>query len=179
MNSEYVRLERQKLYEEVWSTPMAQLATQYGISDVGLSKICRKLAIPIPGRGYWQKKKAGQPVQPDPLPPLPEGQPQEVVRFRRAVLPARAADVQARIDAEKHPDSLVVVASTLSEAHPLVANTQESLARAKEDTCGLLAGGKAGGPGGEGGKRQHRAGASDHGRPTEGAGRAGLHGLRR
>ncbi len=145
MNSEYVRLERQKLYEEVWSTPMAQLASQYRISDVGLAKVCRKLAIPIPGRGYWQKKKAGQPVQLDPLPPLAEGRPKDVVRFRRAALPARAADVQARIDAEKRPDSLIVVPPAFSEAHPLVANAQESLARAKEDTCGLLAGGEVGG----------------------------------
>ncbi len=84
-------------------------------------------------------------MHPDPLPALREGQPKEVVRFRRAALPARAADVQARIDAEKRSDSLIVVGTTLSEAHPLVAKTQESLATAKEDTCGLLAGGELGG----------------------------------
>ena len=51
---------RDSLYEEVWATPMAKLAKQYGISDVGLAKVCRKLAIPVPGRGYWAKKEAGQ-----------------------------------------------------------------------------------------------------------------------
>ncbi len=144
MSSEYVRLERQKLYEEVWSTPMAQLASRYGISDVGLAKICRKLAVPIPGRGCWQKKKSGQPVHPDPLPALPKGKPAAVVRFRRAALPACGPDVQARLDAEKSTDSLIVVASVLSQAHPLVAKAQESLAQAKKDLLGLLAGGESG-----------------------------------
>lgn len=51
--------DRDSLYEEVWATPMAKLARKYGISDVGLAKVCRKLAIPVPGRGYWAKKEAG------------------------------------------------------------------------------------------------------------------------
>jgi hypothetical protein len=33
----------------------ATLAEKYGISDVGLAKNCRKLSIPLPGRGYWAK----------------------------------------------------------------------------------------------------------------------------
>lgn len=40
--------DRDSLYEEVWATPMAKLAKKYGISDVGLAKVCRKLAIPLP-----------------------------------------------------------------------------------------------------------------------------------
>ena len=47
---------------------MAKLAKQYGISDVGLAKVCRKLAIPVPGRGYWAKKEAGQVGHELPLP---------------------------------------------------------------------------------------------------------------
>jgi len=60
------------VYEEVWATPMAKLAKKYGISDVGLAKVCRKLAIPVPGRGYWAKKEVGQTVQKLPLPALKE-----------------------------------------------------------------------------------------------------------
>lgn len=53
---------REELYEKAWSKPIQQLAKEYGISDVGLAKVCRKLAVPIPGRGYWAKKAAGKPV---------------------------------------------------------------------------------------------------------------------
>ena len=44
-------IERQKLYEEVWTTPMSTLAKTYGISDVGLRKVCKKLGVPLPGSG--------------------------------------------------------------------------------------------------------------------------------
>jgi hypothetical protein len=64
--------DRDSLYEEVWATPMAKLARKYGISDVGLAKVWRKLAIPVPGRGYWAKKEAGRAVQKLPLPALKE-----------------------------------------------------------------------------------------------------------
>lgn len=52
--------ERQKLFDEVWDTPVSRLAKAYEISDVGLRKICVSLDIPIPPRGYWAKLAAGQ-----------------------------------------------------------------------------------------------------------------------
>ena len=61
---------REKLYEEVWSQPVQKLAKQYGVSDVALSKVCKKLAVPVPGRGYWAKKIAGRATAK--RPPLPE-----------------------------------------------------------------------------------------------------------
>jgi hypothetical protein len=63
------RFDREELYERVWTVPIRKLAKQYGISDVALAKSCRKLSIPLPGRGYWAKKKANRPVCP--RPPLP------------------------------------------------------------------------------------------------------------
>lgn len=38
--------ERTVLYKEVWSEPMGVVAARYGISDVMLKKICRKLEVP-------------------------------------------------------------------------------------------------------------------------------------
>lgn len=60
---------REQLYEEIWSTPTLQLAKKYGLSDVGLAKICRKMKIPRPPRGYWAKRSYGQPTNRQPLPP--------------------------------------------------------------------------------------------------------------
>jgi hypothetical protein len=53
-------LSREDLYELVWSKPMRDLAKDFGISDVGLAKRCRRLGIPVPGRGYWARIDAGQ-----------------------------------------------------------------------------------------------------------------------
>ena len=63
------RYNREELYKEVWSQPIQKLAAAYGLSDVGVGKVCRKLRIPLPGRGYWNKKNAGKPV--GTRPPLP------------------------------------------------------------------------------------------------------------
>lgn len=53
-------LNREELYDLVWSEAMATLAPKFGISDVALKKRCSKLGIPTPGRGYWAKVEAGQ-----------------------------------------------------------------------------------------------------------------------
>jgi len=52
--------ERQKLFVEVWATPVTKLAKEYGLSDVGLRKICVSLDVPLPPRGYWAKLAAGK-----------------------------------------------------------------------------------------------------------------------
>lgn len=63
------RYDREELYDKVWQIPMRTLAKDYGVCDVALARTCRKLKVPVPGRGYWSKKAAGLPV---PLrPPLP------------------------------------------------------------------------------------------------------------
>ena len=54
--------ERQKLFDEVWSTPVTKLAKSYGLSDVGLRKICVALDVPLPPRGYWAKLAAGKAI---------------------------------------------------------------------------------------------------------------------
>ena len=56
-------LTRQELYDLVWSTPMTKLAESFGISDVGLAKICDRHRVPKPPRGYWAKKEAGKRVK--------------------------------------------------------------------------------------------------------------------
>jgi len=60
---------RKELYDKVWSEPLKTLAPQYGVSDVGLAKACRKAKVPIPPRGYWAKKRAGKSVSQTILPP--------------------------------------------------------------------------------------------------------------
>ena len=59
---------REELYAEVWEKPLVKIAVKYGISAVMLGKVCRKLLIPLPGRGYWAKKEFGKPVERLPLP---------------------------------------------------------------------------------------------------------------
>src|SRR5579863_3917199 len=65
-----ITLTREELYEKVWSTPMQKLAAEFGLSDVGLAKRCRRHRIPVPPRGHWARLQAGQDVEQPPLPPV-------------------------------------------------------------------------------------------------------------
>src|SRR5260221_7947822 len=60
---------RRELYELVWSQPMRTAAATLGFSDVAVAKACRHAEIPVPERGYWNKKQAGKQVIKRPLPP--------------------------------------------------------------------------------------------------------------
>ncbi len=65
-------LTREELYEKVWSTPGTKLAEELGISDVAITKRCKKLNVPRPSRGYWAKLAAGRKSPKLPLPPTPD-----------------------------------------------------------------------------------------------------------
>jgi hypothetical protein len=70
MSQNYITLSRSKLYGLVWTTPVTELAKQFGISDVALAKRCRAINIPLPPRGYWARVAAGQTPRRPPLPPF-------------------------------------------------------------------------------------------------------------
>ena len=48
-----LKYDREELYQKVWEHPMLKVAEEYGISSVALGKVCRRLSVPVPGRGYW------------------------------------------------------------------------------------------------------------------------------
>jgi hypothetical protein len=70
---EKVTLTRKELYDLVWSEPLSRLAKKYKISDNGLRKICRRMNIPIPAMGHWQKIQYGKQVIVTKLPTKYEG----------------------------------------------------------------------------------------------------------
>lgn len=81
---------REALYRLVWEAPVSEVAARFGISDVGPAKACRRVAIPIPPRGYWAKTEAGILVEQPLLSPSPPGL-REKIRIRnRSIQKARA-----------------------------------------------------------------------------------------
>lgn len=107
---------RQEMYDLVWSMPIQKLAERFGLSDRGLAKTCLRHQVPVPGRGYWAKIDAGQPVQRTPLARLdnPGLEPVHVGPYKQAVNPyvayaieqAKAAvstSKERRVSAPKEP----------------------------------------------------------------------------
>lgn len=146
MNAENQPTHRQQLYEEVWAEPVSVVAKRYGLSDVGLAKICRKLSIPLPSIGYWAKVKAGKIMKKVPLPQVgaptkgmsspaqftdsaPQSPPLPV-----AILKPISAEKQKNIaetkqiarSARKSAQS-ISVSSELTDPHPLVAAAMKRL----------------------------------------------------
>lgn len=44
----------------VWEKPVSKVGKHFGVSGNAVKKRCKKYGIETPGRGYWQKKRAGQ-----------------------------------------------------------------------------------------------------------------------
>ncbi|UWE16613.1 hypothetical protein [Herbaspirillum huttiense] len=127
-------VDRETLYEEVWSEPVTLVAPRYGLSDVGLAKICRKLGIPLPSRGYWAKIKAGRIMSRAALPKL-KGSPPPMVAPKK-LSPERIAAQQASKKAAKEAKEKVaeIVTSVESElpqslSHPLVLAAKKRLSQ--------------------------------------------------
>ena len=103
----HLTLSREDLYELAWSKPLRELAKDFGISDVALAKRCRRLGIPVPGRGYWARVDAGQrPYRPK----LPSREPQSgdhsaliAGPSSRVSTPTEAAESGARLETEPTP----------------------------------------------------------------------------
>jgi hypothetical protein len=136
----YELWDRDSLYEEVWGTPMVKLAKKYGISDVGLTKVCRKLAIPVPGRGYWAQKDAGHVVQKleltklkEPIrlfKPTPKPEPPKIEEYT-------TPDEQAQVvKAAQRDAQLTLKRGNMS--HRLIVQTREILGRSNHDGHDLL-----------------------------------------
>ena len=73
---ESITIKRDQLFELVWSKPVVKIAKEFGISDVAVGKICKKLNIPKPGLGYWAKKQHGKKTRQTPLPGVKVGDPE-------------------------------------------------------------------------------------------------------
>lgn len=65
---ETIVLTRQELYDLVWENPLSKLAKKYNLSDNGLRKMCKKLDLPLPKNGYWQKIQYNKKVIKEKLP---------------------------------------------------------------------------------------------------------------
>src|SRR5215469_1599259 len=59
---------REKLFDEVWAEPMTTVAKRYGISSSYLARVCERMNVPRPVRGYWARVEAGQAARKPPLP---------------------------------------------------------------------------------------------------------------
>jgi hypothetical protein len=134
---------RDELYVEVWERPQVKVAAKYGISAVMLGKVCRKLQIPVPGRGYWAKLEFGKPVE---RIPLPEAKDLPVVQRLKQLSsetpPKNSTPAPEPTDPE-YKRRLAIEGRTSgadpgAKRHKLVMGTAKTLLHSKPDERGIL-----------------------------------------
>jgi hypothetical protein len=137
--SGWQNIKRNDLYKLVWQQPMTRLARNYGLSDVGLAKLCRRHDIPRPPRGYWAQKEFGKAPKQTPL-PNPNNDVDIQLREPGPETPPSKERVQAteKLAREDAEDMKIEVAADLENAHPLVQRARQDLQDAKVDTDGLI-----------------------------------------
>lgn len=138
-----IRLTRTELYDQVWSKPLRTLCLEYGLSDNGLRKICKKHQIPTPTVGYWAKIQHGKSVRKAPL-PLIENESAGTITISKDNSAA-----ETKSEAEYDEDVLYLlrrvhdlgpyqVGNSLRGAHPLIRAAKEGFTKAQPDDQGLL-----------------------------------------
>jgi len=118
---EEIVVTRAQLYELVWSKPMRTLAKEFGISDVALGKWCRKMEIPRPGVGHWQKLEAGKKVT---RPKLPDPTREDELVFKINPIASEESPPAQPLEApnyelfEQRPENKIVVPEKTSSSPP-------------------------------------------------------------
>lgn len=124
-----------ELFDKAWETPVLKLAHEIGISDVALSKACRKAGIALPPRGHWAKPVSKRPGKPK---PPADGQSISFRVLDRSTLPIHSA---ASIK-PKAARSTIQVPHTLLAPHPLVSKWLKCVKAAKAHEGHLVTTGK-------------------------------------
>ncbi len=78
--NEKTPVSREQLYEEVWAEPMTKVALKYKVSSSFLARICTRLKVPRPQRGYWAMYATGKRPK---KPPLPAASPGDELEWAR------------------------------------------------------------------------------------------------
>lgn len=128
-----ITLSRENLYEKVWTSPIHKLSTEFGLSDVGLGKVCRRHQIPVPGRGYWARLQSGQRLKRPPLPAITNARLNNIEIFpsepRPPILDPQQAEIQI-------PTILVAEDRALTHRHAL--RIERFILSTKTDEMGVL-----------------------------------------
>jgi AcrR family transcriptional regulator len=118
-------LSRKELYRRVWSEPLGVVAKDVGLSGSALAKICNRLLVPYPTRGYWVKVAAGQKPPREPLPAAPEKASNDIVFSAKRVSSRRS---RTRLDPSARREQLLKVAEELITQQGLHAATMKRIA---------------------------------------------------
>jgi len=116
---------RRELYQRVWTEPLAVVARRTGLSANGIAKICNRLLVPYPPRGYWAKAGGGKAQQRPPLPPAPDSIDAKVTI---SAVPASSRRTRTRLSPAARQDQLIQTAADIIVREGLHAASMKRIA---------------------------------------------------
>jgi hypothetical protein len=135
-----MNVKREMLYDEVWAEPMTVVAKRYDVSGSFLARICDRLNVPRPKRGYWAKLAVGKVPSRPPLRMAPPGSETVWSRRDRPKRPELSGDSCSSLGLGVPPP--IDVPGNLVDPHPLVAYALADLEGEKPQEDGFLPSGK-------------------------------------
>lgn len=129
-----VTITRAELYEKVWAIPMRTLAKEFGLSDVGLAKLCRRHNIPTPGLGHWRLVETGHKPKRDPLPAI---QPPQSENITIVASEPKPYELPKKSELTSMPK--IEVKEDREITHPLVIRTKRAFQPTSKDDRGWFA----------------------------------------
>jgi len=146
-------LSRQDLFNKVWSQPVTKVATELGLSDTAVRKMCDRHDIPVPGRGYWAQVTAGRTFAKPRLRPAKNAT-LETITFVGAAQPspeikAAAEQLKAKARKPEPPRETLAPGEDVAEdalpkgdddVHPLAVRTRDKVASAKAGQTARVSG---------------------------------------
>jgi len=89
--TEAVTLTREEIYALVWSEPITALAKRFLMTEYQLRQLCIRWSVPLPRQFHWKKVRAGEWIEPPPLPLHHKGESTVTVNMVIASKPAALA----------------------------------------------------------------------------------------
>ncbi len=111
-------LSRQQLYDLIWSTPVAKVAADYGVSEAVVKYHCNNRNVPRPTKRHWVNLAAG-------------------ITPRKKPLPPSVQDV-FEIEAQKRVPKVLALPEPGAPLHPLAAEMLAALNKIKPDSRNLI-----------------------------------------
>lgn len=128
------RITRRALFDAVWSKPMIEIAADHDTTAYYIVSLCKRLGLPVPPLGHWQRVAVGRGAETPPYPAADKldagdhaiGRPAPGLG-RGGRIKAKAAETAAAPAAQPAP------AATPTELHKRVKPTSKALNRATKD----------------------------------------------
>jgi hypothetical protein len=114
---------RAQLYAEVWAEPMTTVANRYNVSSSFLARVCERLNVPRPPRGFWAQRAVGIKLE---QPPLQAAEPGAELEWVRDGSEPQRQPMSATSPRPKHAKR------DRPDTHPLLRGAVEHFAHARE-----------------------------------------------